>query len=95
MTDHPGTYKGNSEASGEEAWDDRAAILPATQDAQLSGGGVPLLSGTFAEMIRHIGQLPETDRYGYVIAKAGDRTYSADEAIALASRPDFPAQGPD
>ncbi len=93
MTDHPATCQGDSETSGETAWDDRAAIVPARQDAQLSGGGIPLLSGTFAEMIRHLAQLPEDDRGGYVIAKAGDRSYTAGEAMALALRPDFPPEG--
>ena len=95
MTDHPGTFNGNSNSSGEQAWDDLASIMPATQDAQLSGGGIPLLRGTFAAMIRHIAQLPEADRHGYVIAKAGDRNYDADEAMKLASRPDFPPEGSD
>jgi hypothetical protein len=93
MTDHPSTFKGDTAPSSEEAWDDRATIVPAKQDAQLSSGGLPLLRGTFAEMIRHISQLPEEDRHGYVIQKAGDRTYSADEAMALASRPGFPSEG--
>ena len=94
MTDHPGTFKGNTAPSGETAWDDRAAIVPARQDARITGGGVPLMRGTFAEMIHRISQLTEEDRGGYVIEKAGDRTYSAEEAMALASRPDFPAQDP-
>jgi hypothetical protein len=94
MTDHPSTFKGNTAPSGSEAWEDRAAIVPAGQDSQLSGGGIPLLRGTFAEMIRHMARLPDGDRQGYVIAKAGDRSYSAEEAMALASHPDFPAQGP-
>jgi hypothetical protein len=94
MTDHPGTFKGNTAASGEVAWDDRAAILPAKQAGEFAGGGVPLMRGTFAEMIHRIALLTEQDRAGYVIEKAGDRTYSAAEAMALASRPDFPAQEP-
>lgn len=94
MTDHPSTFQGSTAPSGELAWDDRASILPASQDAQLSGGGVSLLRGTFAEMIRHMTQLPEDERHGYVIEKAGDRAYSAEEAMALASHPDFPAQDP-
>ncbi len=93
MADHPSTFQGSSNSSGEQAWDDRAAIVPATQSEQLSGKGIPLLRGTFAEMIRHMAQLPEDDRQGYVIEKAGDRTYSAAEAMALASDPDFPAEG--
>lgn len=93
MTDRPSTFKGDTVLSGAQAWDDRAAIVPATQDAQLSDGGVPLLRGTFAEMIRHMAQLPDDDRQGYVIQKAGDRSYDADEAMGLATHPDFPAQG--
>ena len=94
MTDRPATFKGSTVPSGEEAWNDRAAIVPARQDAKITGGGVPLLRGTFAEMIGRIALLPEEDRHGYVIEKAGDRTYTAEEAMALASRPDFPAQDP-
>ena len=94
MSDHPSTFNGSTNSSDAQAWDDRASILPAKQDAQLSGGGTPLLRGTFAQMIRHIAQLPDTDRQGYVINKAGDRHYSAQEAMELASHPDFPSQGP-
>jgi hypothetical protein len=93
MTDHPSTFQGDTTQSGEQAWSDRAAILPAKQQAQVPGGGTPLLRGTFAEMIRHLAQLPEDDRRGYVIEKAGDRHYSADEAMELASRPGFPSEG--
>lgn len=91
MTDHPSTFNGSTTPSGEMAWDDRASIVPADQKAELDGG-VPLLRGTFAEMIRHMTQLPDAERGGYVIQKSGDRAYSADEAMALASDPDFPAQ---
>lgn len=92
MTDHPGTFKGNTVPSDEIAWEDRATIVPAQQDARIPGGGVPLMRGTFAEMIHRMAKLAEVDRGGYVIEKAGDRTYTAEEAMALASRPDFPAQ---
>ena len=94
MSDHPSTFQGDTNPSGTQAWDDRAVILPAVQDARIPDGGVPLLRGTFAEMIHRIALLPEEDRAGYVIEKAGDRTYTAAEAMALASRPDFPAQDP-
>lgn len=95
MTDHPSTFGGNTARSGEQAWEDRAALVPAGEEAQVpGGGGVPLRRGTFAEMIRHIGTLPEAERQGYAIEKAGDRTYSAEEAMALASEPGFPSQDP-
>lgn len=93
MSDHPSTFGGETTPSGDQAWSDRASIVPATQDAQVSTRGVPLLRGTFAEMIRHIAQLPEENRRGYVIQKAGDRTYTAEEAMALASAPGFPSEG--
>jgi len=93
MTDHPSTFGSETTRSGEHAWDDRARIVSADQSDKLGGGGIPLLRGTFAEMIRHIAQLPEEDRAGYVIEKAGDRTYGAEEAMALASSADFPSEG--
>lgn len=93
MTDHPSTFQGDTTASGEQAWNDRAAILPASQQAQVPGGGTPLLRGTFAEMIRHLARLPDEERDGDVIEKAGDRHYSAVEAMELASKPGFPSDG--
>lgn len=93
MTDHPSTFQGDTAVSGVQAWDDRAAIVPAGEDTNLSGAATPLMRGTFAEMIRHITRMSEDGRHGYVIEKAGDRSYDADEAMALASHPDFPAQG--
>lgn len=94
MTDHPSTFSGQTSVSGEQAWADRAAIVPAPHDTQDAGGSVPLMRGTFAQMIRRLGQIPESERQGYVITKAGDRSYSAEEAMELASHPDFPAEGP-
>lgn len=94
MVDHPSTFGSETNRSGEHAWDDRARIVSADQSDKLDGGGIPLLRGTFAEMIRRIALLTEEDRDGYVIEKAGDRIYTAAEAMALASRPDFPAQDP-
>ncbi|WP_086607703.1 hypothetical protein [Erythrobacter donghaensis] len=89
MTDHPSTFNGDTLRSGEQAWDDRASIV--TADA----GAATLMRGSFAEMIRHIASMPEAERGNYVIRKAGDRVYTAAEAMALASSPGFPAQGGD
>jgi hypothetical protein len=41
-------------------------------------------------MIRHIVSLPEGERDRYVIEKAGDREYSAAEAVELSKHEDFP-----
>ena len=92
MSDHPSTYRGESNNSGAIAWDDRASLHAADDSGGVLDGGSVLQRGTFAEMIRHLASLPAETRRRYVIAQAGDRRYSADEAMALASRPDFPAQ---
>lgn len=91
MSDHPSTFEGTPVESDEHTWNDRAALhAKATSDGMLSGGNA-LKRGTFAEMIRHLIDMPEENRADYVIEKAGDREYSADEAVALASRDDFPS----
>ena len=94
MADHPSTFGGETINTGATAWKDAAALHPAESRSGLLGGAKALLSGTFADMIRHLASLPADERQDFAIEKAGDRRYSADEAIALASHPDFPAQGP-
>ncbi len=93
MTDHPSTYEGTPEQSGSAAWDDHASLIPVEGKDGLFARSNAVRSGTFAEMIRHIAALSKDEQHGYVIEKAGDREYTADEAIALAQRPDFPQRG--
>ncbi len=93
MTDHPSTYDGTPVQSGLAAWDDHASLIPIESKDGLFARSNAVRSGTFAEMIRHIAALSEDEQQGYVIEKAGDREYTADEAIALAQRPDFPQRG--
>ena len=91
MSDHPSTFSGTPNKSGDHAWEDRAALhAKASSDGILSGANA-LRRGTFAEMVRALLQMPEDTRDDYVIEKAGDREYTAAEAAALASRDDFPA----
>jgi hypothetical protein len=90
MADHPSTYGGTPVESGEHAWQDRAALHAKDDGDGVLDGAKALRRGTFAEMIRHVAMLPEDQRERYVIEKAGDREYSASEAVALASRDDFP-----
>lgn len=93
MADHPSTFGGKTINTGETAWNDAATLRNADDSSGLFAGAKALRNGTFAEMICHIANLPADQRQGYAIEKAGDRRYSADEAIALASDPDFPAKG--
>ncbi|QFT78058.1 hypothetical protein [Erythrobacter sp. THAF29] len=90
MSDHPSTFKGTPLETGKHAWDDRAALHRADDGDGVLDGMKALRRGTFAEMIRHIALLPEEERGKYVIEKAGDREYSAEEAVALSQRDDFP-----
>ncbi|MGB3710607.1 MAG: hypothetical protein WA985_02845 [Erythrobacter sp.] len=90
MADHPSTFEGTPVKSGEHAWQDRAALHHVNDGDGILDGGNALRRGTFAELIQHLAMLPEDERSKYVIEKAGDREYSAEEAAALASRPDFP-----
>ncbi|MEE4316754.1 MAG: hypothetical protein V2I74_07205 [Erythrobacter sp.] len=93
MADHPSTFKGDTGDTEAIAWGDRASLHAADDPGGVLDGGNALQRGSFAEMIRHLAALPEETRQHYAISKAGDRRYSADEAMALASRPDFPAKG--
>ncbi|MEE4339247.1 hypothetical protein [Erythrobacter sp.] len=92
MSDHPSTYDGTPEKSDETAWQDRAALHAADDGDGIFDGAKAIRRGTFAEMIRHIVSLPEEDRGRYVIEKAGDREYSAAEAVELSKRSDFPGR---
>jgi hypothetical protein len=90
MADHPSTYDGTPEKSGTFAWEDRAALHAKDDGDGVLDGANALRRGTFADMIRHLMSLPESERRDYVIEKAGDREYTAAEAADLYARDDFP-----
>ncbi|RKF23124.1 hypothetical protein D6851_01105 [Altericroceibacterium spongiae] len=90
MTDHPSTYNGGAGATGEIDWDDRASIHLKDDGRGLLDSMKGLYRGTLAEMVRHVMQMPETERGNYVIQKAGDHRLDLHEIAALAARPDFP-----
>ncbi|MEM7688302.1 MAG: hypothetical protein AAF291_04705 [Pseudomonadota bacterium] len=92
MTDHPSTFKGTPVESGSTAWTDHASLIPVETKDGLFTRLTAVRTGTFAGMIRHLAALREDQRADYVIEKAGDREYSPDEAMRLASRDDFPSK---
>jgi hypothetical protein len=92
MSDHPSTFRGEPNESGSNAWNDHASLIPVESKDGVLTRMTAVRTGTFAELIRHLSALAEDKRDQYVIEKAGDREYSAEEAIRLASEPDFPAQ---
>ncbi|QWC55765.1 hypothetical protein F7D01_00505 [Erythrobacter sp. 3-20A1M] len=90
MSDHPSTFDATPVNSDEDAWDDAAALHEADDGQGVLDSAKALRRGSFADMIRYLTRLPEEEREKYVIQKAGDRQYTADEAEGLAARPDFP-----
>ena len=90
MTDHPTTFGDRDTHSEGIEWHDRAALHAKDDGDGVFDGAKALRRGTFAEMVRHIVALSPEDREKYVIEKAGDRQYSAQEALALAEDPTFP-----
>ena len=95
MSDHPTAFGDTPENPGAIAWDDRAALHRKDDGDGVLDGAKALRRGTFADIIRHLMLLPEESRGEYVIEKAGDREYSAEEALALSRRPDFPRDSED
>lgn len=92
MADHPTASGDIPENSNAIEWQDRAALHAADDGQGVLDGAKALRRGTFAEMIRHLMQLPEEVRSEYLIQKAGDRAYLASEAAVLARRADFPEE---
>ncbi|MBU1254709.1 hypothetical protein Q9K01_07900 [Qipengyuania sp. DY56-A-20] len=90
MTDHPSTYNARDTHRAGIQWDDRASLHQVGENNGLLDGAKALRTGTFAEIVRHMMNLPEETRRRYYIEKAGDREYRADEVAELAQRNDFP-----
>ena len=90
MTDHPSTFKAANTQSNGIDWDDRASLHRVGDGDGVLDAAKGLRTGTFAELIRHMMLLPESERKDFYIQKAGDREYHADEVTGLAGHPDFP-----
>lgn len=84
------TIRAESHDAVREFWNDHATIVTRDAAGSLLHGFAVLHSGTFAEMVRLMGRMPEADRAEMVIEKSGDRSYGPDEALALFRRADFP-----
>lgn len=87
---HPSTIRDTDAHSDNVDWGDHAALHLAGRSDGLLTGLEALRRGTFAELISQVMAMPEDERSKYVIEKAGDREYQADEIAALAARADFP-----
>jgi len=90
MTDHPSTFNAADTQPHGIDWDDHATIHLANDGQGLFDGLKAIHSGTLAQMVAMIRNMPEEDRAKYVIQKAGDRKLGTSEILALAEREDFP-----
>lgn len=72
-------------------WSDHATVIRREAADGVFHGFASLHSGPFAEMVRLVSRMPESERATLVIEKSGDRQYSATEIASLAHRDDFPA----
>ena len=90
MTDHPSTFKAQDTHTPGIQWDDRASLHRTGDGDGVLDAAKGLRSGTFADLVKHLMLLPEEERAGYYIEKAGDREYHAEEIAELSKRPDFP-----
>jgi len=83
------TIRAESHDAAHDFWNDHATIVPRDAGGVLHAFAV-LHSGTFAEMVRLMARMPESDRAELIIEKSGDRHYGPAEALDLFKRADFP-----
>ncbi|MDE2620374.1 MAG: hypothetical protein KGL54_09460 [Sphingomonadales bacterium] len=89
MAHNPTTFAGEP---GDDRldWDDAATLHHRANGAGLLHGFTALRRSTFADLIRFVANLPESERSHYMIDRAGDRSYEPHEIVALYQRADFP-----
>ena len=90
MTDHPNTFRAEDTFDGKIDWNDSASVHRKDDGQGLLDGMKGLHRGTFAEMVALVSRMSEEERDGFVVQKAGDRAYSIEQILKLASRSDFP-----
>lgn len=91
MSDHPTAFGDAPTKSDTLDWDDRASLHTVEDGTGMFSGASAAARGTFAEMARQLLAMPEEKRAGYVIKKAGDRTYTAGEIADLAAEGSIPS----
>ena len=87
--DHPSTIGNPNDHTGAIDWDDHAALHLAGANDGLLSGLTAVRQGSFGDLVAQLMAMPEEERRRYVIEKAGDRQFGADEVAALAARRDY------
>ena len=89
MSNSPTTFRAEPAGARGIDWDDAAALHRGNDDGVLAEL-TAVRHGTLAELIRYVAALPEEDRVGYSIQKAGDHRLNLGEIMVLSRRSDFP-----
>ena len=76
--------------TGSDYWNGHATVLLRDAANGFLHDFAALNASPFAQMLRLLSRMPEHERAGLVIEKAGDRQYTPVEAMALVTRKDFP-----
>lgn len=84
------TIRAESQDIRRDFWSDHATVLRREAAGGLLHDFATLHAGTLADMVRMVARMPQVERAGLVIEKAGDRQYGPGEIMALAHRDDFP-----
>jgi hypothetical protein len=88
--DHASTIGNPGDHGSGIEWDDSAALHLIGDSDGLLGDLTAVRRGSFGELVAQLMALPQDERRKYVIEKAGDRQFGADEVADLAGRADFP-----
>lgn len=91
MSQHPTTFAGEAPGDGGVGWDDMATLHARDGGGVLHGFRV-IRKGTLAALVRQVAAMAPDERVNYMIEKAGDRQYQADEIMMLARRSDLPGR---
>ena len=89
MSSNPTTFQGESGGPGGIDWGDSSEMLK-REDSGVGFRFKSIRRGTFAELIRFVMSLPESDQALYAIQKSGDRRFEIADIRNLARRSDFP-----
>lgn len=86
---NPTTFQGESGGTGAIDWNDSSDLLK-KGDTGVGFQFKAIRRGSFAELIRFVLNLPESEQDDYVIQKSGDRQFGIADIRTLAASPDFP-----
>ena len=90
MSNTPPTFGTDPNLHSHIDWDEFATLHHRDDGGGLLYALKAIRSGTLGQLVRQVQSLPQEQRNGYVIEKAGDHRLDHVEITQLANLPDFP-----